>query len=619
MSYKLKFNDNKVFYVALLCFLTLIPLLYQLGNKFVTNPSTTNLFLVMYGGFAELGFFLYIILYRKVSPNQKLKNFNFDVNKIPTILFLITIIGILLVLNRSVYTKPLEYYVLISIAGALIALQIIGNEETTKKAAYKILLQILILAAVIRLSSFLINPYLFGPDSYWHFNSVSEVLDKGHLLKRTGHYYYYPFFHLLVSSSETIIAFSEKIYSLTSLSLSFIALLIFYLLCREIINERVGLVATLLLTFSAFHIFASINYQPMLNGFTFILMSFYILIKFYKSTGIGEYVRTFVVFWLAALFVFFIHPVASMGLGLILCAYFVVRHLIFKEEKKGITPFYSYSIGFVAYLMFVHYSLFVEIVEALFIPGEASPIPAVEFGVKPTTLLLLESALSFLGPTVLVLFGVYGGLKLVEKMSPAIMALFVSVIFLYFIPLLSYLEESGGLDPGRLVSFIEGFIAIPAGFGLIYLSSLVTHRITKFVLFSSFFVFIAFFSTFSYITWDGNTIFKEEVEVPVGFATQSTLATYPFLSKLSGEKPLYMDDRTNLYINNEKRGFFSLNNVKTAGISFPVLEGDGIFVVNFPVLDRRVWKGEKDEKKFLDQLNDANKIYDSESVIVFDR
>jgi hypothetical protein len=600
---------KKVFYMAYLGGFVTFALLIYLSNIFLRSPSTLNLFLLMYVGFSFLGFLLYV--FRK---HQTIYELNAIYGKrwvILTIFFLIVVAGILFVLKSSIYIKPLSYYVLVSLAAALIGIQIIEN-----RVSNKILFQILILAFLIRSSSLIINPYLFGADSYWHFNRIMNIIKDGHLASEAGHYYYFPSFHIFISFFEKIGTPTEVIYSTASLILSLIAVPTIYLLTRNFLGEKTGLMSSLLLSISVFHIFGSINYSPMINGFSLILISFYILIKFIGLAKTSEFIRTWIIFWLVALSVFFIHPVASMSLGLILGANFVLTRFFFKNNGKGLTPFYSYIVGFIAYLMFVHFMLFREIVEVIFIPGESQPLPSIKF-VSPTTKLLTESALSFLGPASLVFFGVYGGLMWMENYNLKKMSVLLSLMLLYSIPLYSFIRGVGGLDPGRLLSYIEALIVIPAATSIIYLSSTIKNSKYKLAMISSVLVFLSFFSTFSYITWDGNQILKDKVEVPVGFATQSSLAAYPFLQKLPKDMPLYSDHRTSLYLANKDRGIYGLPDIVIHRISYRTLNESGYFGINKEYLERIMWKSDSERELFLDTLDGDDKIYDNGNVQIF--
>ena len=101
------------------------------------------------------------------------------------IFFYLIIIIIMIILKNSLYTKPYSYYVLITIATIVIGFQIVTKDWCEGKNVWMVLfLQILPLAAIIRGSSLLINPYLIGPDvplalsfhskvnQYWIFGHI---------------------------------------------------------------------------------------------------------------------------------------------------------------------------------------------------------------------------------------------------------------------------------------------------------------------------------------------------------------------------------------------------------------------------------------------------------------
>jgi hypothetical protein len=571
---------------------------------FFSSPSTLSLFLLMYGGSAFAGFLLYLLVSRWSKAEERQIRQDFLV-----IGFLTAMAGALWMLNESIYVKPAGYYIFVSFAAGMVGLQALFTRGRG------VLIQILFLAFVIRTSSFFINPYLFGADSFWHFNTVFQTVEGEHLLENAGHYYYYPSFSFLGVFLQMLTITSENVYALGSIVLSMVAVVAVYVLGRDIAGERAGYLSAIFLSISTFHIFGSINYSPMVNGFSLILISVYILIRFSRFVIVEDYMRVWIAFWLGALFVFFIHPVASMSLGLLLGANFVALRILYKEQK-GLTPFYSYGIGFVAYLMFVHISLFREIVEVLFVPEDSSALPAIVFKVLSVRL-LGESAISYIGPTSLLCIGVYGGLKWLEENNIKKMTYLLAVAVLYLLPISSFLSGEGGVEPGRLIGFVEGLIIIPAGVGLIDLLQKIPVGTKAPFAFSALFL-VAFFSTSSYITWDGNTLFKKEVEVPVGFLTQSTVAVHPFIEKMPLDKAIYNDDRTRIYIFSEDRGILSLDR-EASQITYRDLENEGYFIVNDLVLEMKMWALKGDKEKFFKKLEDGNKMYDNGNVQVYEK
>lgn len=601
-----------VLYIAVIGAAVSFGFFFFLVKSFIGSPSTLSLFLTMYGGFALLGFLVYLLeAFLVTAPQEKEIETNSD---FLLVLFLLSLTGTLLVLIDALYTKPLEYYVLISIAAAVIGLQATSANIRPRT----VLFQIVALAFLIRMSSFLINPYLLGPDSYWHFNVVSENLAQGYLVEMGGHYYYYPSAHLLPGFLEALIGVYEEVYAVGNIVLSMVAVFMIYLLGKEIAGERAGLISALLLSVSTFHISGSINYAPMVNGFSLVLVSLYILLKFRRPGGLAQYTATWISFWIAALFVFFTHPVTSMSLGLILGANIVAIRAIFKRNI-GLTPFYSYAIGFTAYLMFVHISLFTKIVKVIFIEEESSPLPAIEF-VVPTARLLLESATSYFGSTLLLFLGTYGMLKWVEKHDINKITLILSVVVLYILPISSFIHGSSGLDPGRLISFVEGLIIVPAAVGFLYLSAKIPHRLRPATLFL-FIGAIAFFSTSSYVTWDSNDVYKEESQVPVSYLTQSLVASGAFLKIIPEEnKTIYTEHKTLIYLGHPARTVPGLGNdaIDWVWLKGPeALNESGYFLVNVPYFDRDLWAGEKDRLSFMGLLEEKSRVYDSGDIIFY--
>jgi hypothetical protein len=591
-------------------------ILIGLVSRFSRSSSTLDIFITEYAIFAYFGIVAFAIYRAKWSKGELGTNkvLSEGDTKILDAIFLLSLLLALYSLKEAIYTKPLPYYIFVSLASVALGLQILFSREIIRK---KLLIQVLALAVIVRLSSSVINPYFIGWDAYWHYNYFSSIVATGKLDATAQHYFYYPFFHLVNVIPLILTVLDSSIILLISLVTSILAILAIYFIAEDLSGERAGLAAALLLSVSTLHIYRSGGiHRPEI---TFILLSLLVVQKapYYKIS------RSWTVFWLTALGVFFIHPTGVVVLILLLGANFFMRNLrLYKSELK-ITPFISYAIGFVAYLMFVHYSLFVDTVKILFIPDEevAPLITILPLAVQKvvTARYYIEAYLSYFGMATVLLLGVVGGLMWLEKRKSDGLSIIIGIILIYLIPVYSVVRGIFEAQPSRFLVFGNIITVIPASIGLVAVSRMMENK--RISILSMFFLLslYSFFSLTSYLTGDDNGLFNKELPYDQRHATQSTLAVYNFIKNIDPGDQIFVDEEMTQYMFSGKRGVIQAEQKNVKPLGYKTTEETGFFVINVPKLNKGYIWDMKLGEEFMDNFKIDSRVYDNGNVVIFEK
>lgn len=588
-----------------------------------------------YSLFFALGI-LYFLL-KKNGGEVRANNFSifhsYRSNRILQISFYIVAILILIVLNKSLYIKPFLYYLLISIATVIIGFQIISKQESDKKQIYTILfLQIIPLAIIIRGSSFLINPYLIGPDVPWHFHFIQKIIENGYLDPSAFYYYYYPSYHLTESMSGVILGFSEGSFNLINLSISVVSIIIAYLIGKEVFNNgKVGLMFSLLLTIATMHIFL-VNYNmSKIGGTTLLLLCLLLLIKIYKSCNL----KTNALFWTSTVPVFFWHPEISLILIVLLGANFLVYIFMRKKLKLNLAFIFTlYLIAYIVYPMYANTQLLTVIAQSTptekaepalvqssagqaiiqAIIEKAEPTLVQSFADRTITMgFLFQSFMAYLGITLLTFFVSYIGLKWLNKLNEVNLFILSSLIVLH-IPLFITISS------GSLVAVSERVLPY-ISLLLILIAAGAIFEIFKFKSKSSVVIFLmillvfSFFSVSSYLIGDGNNVFNNKIPVQTTYTTESNLVSYKFLNKTPYNSTIVSDHETIRYTSDPIRGFYNLPERRI--VCFPSIIDEGYFVINQPNLERKNWKDSSWGKEVIKNIRNTDLFYNNGDILIY--
>jgi len=173
---------------------------------------------------------------------------------INNIVFLAAFTTSILLLNGNLYHRPPLYFVLVGLAAATIAVDIVLGAGRRSYVFFTIV-KIIALALSLRIGIWFGFPTLMGNDIWWHADFANFISGHGHVPSRElynlGRYNDFPIFHVGVASTELLLGTSVKysIFYFVMIS-SVIAGIFAYVFGRAIGGVRMGLVSMLFLCFS---------------------------------------------------------------------------------------------------------------------------------------------------------------------------------------------------------------------------------------------------------------------------------------------------------------------------------------------------------------------------------
>ncbi len=252
------------------------------------------------------------------------------------IIFLITFTTSILLLKLNLYYRPPAYFILVSIAAASIALEILYVSKENRSVWF-ILFKVIILSLSIRAGIFYEFPTLMGADTWFHSDFANFITSYGHVpseeLWDAGQYRNFPIFHILVASTKLVTAASLKDALFFSIGFtSVISTMFIYLIGKSIGGVKLGLFAMLI---------ASLADMIIVRGITnittgslvlcwFMLILFLIFRQRFTSVAISLVIILLFIMILTHQLTVFATLVALIGLfiGKKLYEYF------YKDEKK---------------------------------------------------------------------------------------------------------------------------------------------------------------------------------------------------------------------------------------------------------------------------------------------
>jgi hypothetical protein len=188
----------------------------------------------------------------------------------------------LIALKSEIYSRPIAYFIFISLLSVIVALQIIFLDN--KSYIWIIFLNIFLLSLNIRWGIYYLFPGLHGVDPWYHYALIRDILQSGYL-PLAEVYSNWPMMHLEAAISQLLLDWDIK-DSLFIISIIEISSLIFiFLLTRIILDTKIALLATLILSVSDHYILWGIDLTPMTLGYVFFVIILYLIIT---STNVNQ-------------------------------------------------------------------------------------------------------------------------------------------------------------------------------------------------------------------------------------------------------------------------------------------------------------------------------------------
>jgi hypothetical protein len=434
------------------------------------------------------------------------------------ILFLLCVSISLLFWGSETYRRPIGFFIMVAMAYVVIGGQIFLN--STKKNVPIVLLEIIIIAIIVRGSIYYLYPTVYGNDPFFHTEFVQVTLSTGSLPPKMGDYIHFPYTHLITAYVHELSGLDFKnSYFVISLIEVFASLFIF-LIGRILGGIRLGLLSAMLVTLAPYNLFWGFWIIPMTLGLVFFIIIIYLLVKRNESFTI----KISALLVLFCLSIIVVHTVASFVSWIIITITFIgliVNNFIFSETPKrklfmlsissflfsplhyrkfrlSFTLVSLFGISLFSYWMFVHhytgediFSLFTGSLITSLTRMDVDSVGAVSLAptLKYSSIFLLD-----LPSTLLLLFSVLGSLFIINhNFSRVKLAFVTTVIVLVSIVYGGALVGNVAILPHRWFVFMEVLLVILAAYG-VYMLIFTFKTIKKQFIISSLIVFMFAFS-----------------------------------------------------------------------------------------------------------------------------
>jgi len=238
------------------------------------------------------------------------------------IFFILLTFNVLSVYFRpNLYERPLIYFILTSLMAGIVGLEIIFSKETQK---YLILSQIVIIGLSVSWSQLLIFPSLLGVDPWWHRMFTLKIMDLSHIPEGYS-YSKLPVFHLAIATTSLVTGLNYKFAAMLSVSLVQIICntLFLFLLGKFLFNQKVGLLASLMVIIANHHIYMSYWSIPTSLAAVFIPIVLYLLWKVRRDKPLHATILS--IFFMGILIL--THTVTAMCMAIILFVCWAVFNL----------------------------------------------------------------------------------------------------------------------------------------------------------------------------------------------------------------------------------------------------------------------------------------------------
>jgi len=262
--------------------------------------------------------------------------FNNPQSKNSTILYAICFFCLYIVSILSVsfrdeyYSRPLIYFVLISVMASIIASEII---YCNKKHFTLIFSQIVLLGINVSWSQLFLFPSVLGVDPWYHSFLTNLIILKGFIPE--GHSYSsLPLFHLIITETSLFSNLPYKFAAMLTVSLGMIICNAFfvYLIAESLFkNYRIGLLAALSVIIANNHIF--MTYWSIPNGFAAIFILIAIFFFLFKNKYRFPFSLT-LLYLILFITIIFTHTITALCLSILLFVIWLI-FFIYREYQKN--------------------------------------------------------------------------------------------------------------------------------------------------------------------------------------------------------------------------------------------------------------------------------------------
>lgn len=333
-----KFMDNIDLYIAI--FIIISGLLLLTIGLYVDVIRLEQVSIILLASST-----LYLLLRKKfMESKDSLMEFSDSKNlflALVTIFFILYTVSIIIFYN-TIYSRPLSYIVLSILMAGILGAQIFSTEE--KKYYYLILFEILILGILVRTTIFYQFSTVVGGDSWVHLNSIVSILKTGHVTNAVEGYSAFPLMHIFTTIIGEITNIGIR-NAMFILGLSeVIVIMFFYIVVKEVFNEKIGLLSALMVTLSTHYIQYGFMIIPQTFGLIFLIIIIFLVFYQQKIDNLYKKVVYTLLIFLFIMNIILSHTLTSFAALLILISIYLIDlfnkiHLTsqFKKEKNFIS------------------------------------------------------------------------------------------------------------------------------------------------------------------------------------------------------------------------------------------------------------------------------------------
>ncbi len=615
------------------CAILAVPIsimIFSMYNLINDNSITLFTLTFWYAFFCFCGIIFFLIYTKKntifraapiiIPPNTE---------KIVQILFVVVYVITVGLLLETNYTKPLFFYLLIACMFILLLFQILFINFDNNKTKFAVVFTLLFLfASILRFSSTVINPYLIGPDTLWHFHNIQQVIETGGINPAFGQYYYFPSYYLVQSELGQLFFFTESTFNFINILLSILSVVIAYLIGKEVFDDtKAGLLAVLFLSVSTMALQSVVFNTSKIIGVFLFFLCLYFLILTLKKTDI----RYKILFCVVFVPLFLSHPDTSIGLVAFISAILIYEIFYKTRLYSHFNAVFVMIIGlFCYYFLFFneelggtikHFlsntpretllSVYPQVGAPAGLPVEAQAgIVQVVSADWIRQIFFMEASFAYLGITLLLFFISVFVLVSFHNSNRLLVIISLAIVFLHVIPLLAIIFGKSFIA-GRFIT--ETPIVLSLFCAGIILCLLRQQTVSKLILISVIFFLFAFFSSSSYLIGDGNDIVNDNIFIQTMYTTTSNLESFNFLNQTALNSSIFIDSDSAMYFFGEERGYYNLTGRR---ISNSVGLSDYVFM-NKPNLKRQNWKTSDQAGLFYGNEQSFNELYSNGQISIF--
>lgn len=270
----------------------------------------------------------WLLIRKKVSLSECDLSNRIIYKTLNVIFFILFICSIFYIHFRDdIYTRPLLYFIIISILSGIVALEILFYPRNKKNICF-ILFQIIGIGLNLQFSELLIFPNIVGIDPWFHQMFTLKILDTGFIPEGYS-YSKLPLMHLCTGATQLITGLNYKISTMLTISFFQVSSGVFFifLLGRYVFNKNIGLLAGLFLVTSSY--FIRLGFWTIPNTIAAVLILIIVFLLFKVNIKERLIIKSLAVIFMITLIL--THTISAMCMAILL---FTSTIVFFIHSKK---------------------------------------------------------------------------------------------------------------------------------------------------------------------------------------------------------------------------------------------------------------------------------------------